>query len=85
MDTSDTDFYQIKSGSAPSLTVTMNPALSLRPDIHIFDAQRNHLFEDSRPTGGAILERKFDVQPNGVYYSQVAPYDNHGKYTLTVQ
>jgi tetratricopeptide (TPR) repeat protein len=85
MDASDTDFYQVKSGSAPSLTVTMNPVPSLRPDIHVYDAQRNHLFEDSRPTGGAILERKFDVQPNSVYYIQIAPYDNAGKYTLTVQ
>lgn len=85
MDPSDTDFYQIKSGSAPSLTVAMSPAVSLRPDIHVYDGQRNHLFEDSRDTGGAILQRKFDVQPNSVYYIQVAPYSNSGQYTLTVK
>jgi hypothetical protein len=85
MDTSDTDFYQVKSGSAPNLTLVMNPATSLRPDIHVYDAQRNHMFEDYRDTGGAILERKFDVQPNTVYYVQVAPYDNAGRYSLTVK
>lgn len=51
----------------------------------MYDAQRNQIFEDYRGTGGAILERKFDVQPNTVYYVQVAPYDNAGKYTLTVK
>jgi hypothetical protein len=82
MDPSDTDFYQVKSGSALSLTVVMNPATSLRPDIHVYDAERNQMFEDYRGRGGAILERKFDVQPNTVYYVHVAPYDDAGKYTL---
>jgi hypothetical protein len=85
MDSSDTDFYQIRSGAAASLTLTMNAAASLRPDIHVYDAQRNHLFEDSRPTSGAILERKFEVQPNSVYYIQVSPWDQSGSYTLTVK
>jgi hypothetical protein len=48
----------------------------------VYDAQRNQVFEDYRGTGGAILERKFAVQPNTVYYVQVAPYDNAGKYPL---
>jgi hypothetical protein len=85
MDPTDADFYQVKSGSAPSLTLVMNPATSLRPDIHVYDAQRNHVFEDYRDTGGAILERKFDVQPNTMYYVQVGPYNNAGEYTLTVK
>jgi tetratricopeptide (TPR) repeat protein len=87
MDSGDNDYYVVKSGSAPSLTVTLkNTSTTLMPSVFAYDPQKNQLFQEYRPTSGADLERKFDVQPNTAYYIRVAPFSTTwGAYSLTVK
>ena len=84
MDTQDIDCYQV-SAPGSSLTISMSASEGLKPDVVVFDAERNQLFEEYRQTPGAIMEKKFDTQAGRLYYFKVKPFDTAGSYTLTVK
>jgi hypothetical protein len=87
MDPSDTDYYQIRPGSAGSLTVSLkNTSTTLQPGITLYDQQKNQIAYDSRGTSGADLDLAFNAAANNIYYIQVWQRDStSGAYSLTVK
>jgi hypothetical protein len=88
MDPLDSDFFQVKSGSAAgNLTVSVkNLSTTLAPGITVYDQQKNQIFYDYRDTAGADFDRAFPVQPNTAYFVQIAGRGNTaGAYSLTVK
>ena len=87
MDEGDTDYYQVRSGSGPNLTVSLkNNSMTLRPNITAYDSQKNQVFNEYRTTSGADLEKTFNTQPNSIYYVQVSPFaGSSGAYSLTIK
>lgn len=88
MDQADLDYYQVRSGSAPSLTISLkNNSTTLQPDIVAFDSQKAQVLHDYSNTAGADLEHKFDTQPNTIYYVRIAAFagSTSGAYSLTVK
>jgi len=86
MDGQDTDFYQVKTGAAHTIRVSIdNRSTILQPAIAVFDAQKSAVDQRENPTAGANLEYSGPVQSNSTYYLQVyGRWHTSGAYTLTV-
>jgi tetratricopeptide (TPR) repeat protein len=86
MDSGDTDYYEVTSGSGKKLTASLkNTSTTLAPGITAYDSQKNQITYGSRDTAGADMDLTWDAQPNTVYYVQVwHGGSSSGSYTLTV-
>jgi hypothetical protein len=82
----DSDFF---SFTAPAkrdlLQIRMdNKSTTLAPDVHVFDAERNEIGREYRPTAGANVEIQLSPAAGGKYFVQVTTFGGPGAYSLSI-
>ena len=86
MDAGDRDWYHVTASPSGKVTIAFeNLSSTLRPWVHVYNAQKSQVVEKYDYTPGAGLDFNVELPAGQDFYLQVDPYSNEGKYRLTAR